>query len=163
MLLCDIQALGVLIRQCEVLTNRKAPLGDESDKPKLILHGENELRVEFEEVSMFRQLNEICENAEIYESASADLAVAPRSQMLDKMMVANGIGPRMFQLTKLQQLNIGNQLVSMFLSRLKTWQRVDDVVDGRFLLSELDRDESISQEEFEALFLSSEPLKLRGA
>lgn len=111
---------------------------------------------------MFRQLSEVCENAEIYESASADLAVAPRSQLLDRMMVANSLRPRMFQLTPTQQLRVGNQLVSLFLLRLKTWERLDDVVEGRYLLSELDRDESISEEEFNSLFASAEPLKLRG-
>lgn len=161
MMLCDIQAIGVLIRQCDALTNRKASLGCDSDRPKLILHGGNELLVVFEEASVFRQFNEVCENAEIYESASADLAVAPRSQMLDRMMEANNLRPRMFQLTPSQQLSIGNQLVNMFLLRLKTWERLDEVVDGRYLLSELGQDESVSEEEFNALFASSEPLQLR--
>lgn len=162
MLLCDLQAIGVLIRQCEALANRKASSADNPDMPQLILQGGNELRLGFEEVSMFRQLSEDCENAEIYESASADLAVAPRSQLLDRMMVANSLRPRMFQLTPTQQLRVGNQLVSLFLLRLKTWERLDDVVEGRYLLSELDRDESISEEEFNSLFASAEPLKLRG-
>ena len=160
MLLCDIQAIGVLIRQCEALANKKTVVNEVCSKPQLILQKENELSLSFEEVSVFQQLSEVCENAEIYESASADLAIAPRSQILDKMMVANNLAPRMFNLTSVQQLRVGNQLVNLFMSRLKFWSKVDDVVDGRCLLSELDRDSSISNEEFNALFKSAEPIRL---
>ncbi|EGH24799.1 phage integrase family protein [Pseudomonas amygdali pv. mori str. 301020] len=160
MLLCDIQAIGVLIRQCEALVNKKTAMDDQSNKPQLIIQSGNELSVGFEEVSVFQQLSEVCENAEIYESASADLAVAPRSQILDKMMVCNSLAPSMFNLPSAQQLKVGNQLVSLFVSRLKCWSKIDDVVEGRCLLSELDKGASISNDDFKALFASVEPIRL---
>lgn len=84
-LMCDAQAAANLIKQIEHMT-----LNEQDSMTKkglmLIVQEGHELRLALEESTHFHQLSEICENAEIYECASADSALAERSQLLDKML-----------------------------------------------------------------------------
>jgi hypothetical protein len=150
MLLCDIQAAYALIRQSQAAVN-----GLEHDKDAesiaLIRQAEGEVRIEVDETSFFQQLNEVCENATIYQSASAENAILPRSQMLDRMALYNEISPAMFTLSHQEQLLAGNELCKLLRNRLKSWTRVDQVVNGEIKLNELVGAERITKTEIELI------------
>jgi hypothetical protein len=54
-------------------------------------------------------------------------------------------------LSEKMQLEAGNQMVQLLKSRLKTWQRVNEVVTGTIKFSELEEDERITQTEINLL------------
>ena len=145
MFLCDLQSCYKLIRMCVSTVN-----GISSDVERglsLIKMPDSEMEIEIEEISYFQQLHEICENATIYHSADAAVAIAPRSQLLDRMSVFNELQPNLFMLTDDQQLKVGNQVVNFLRSRLKTWERVSQVVDCSVKLEELMEEEKIDKSE----------------
>lgn len=150
--MCDIQAVARLIKQSQALINQRIETLDGNTAPQLIVQLGHELHLSMEESSYFQQVCEVCENAEIYESACADLALTPRSQMIDKMISINNFRPGMFCLDKEQQLIVGNQISQMLLNRLKTWERVNDLIEGRIRLQDLSDFERITPRDFEILF-----------
>ena len=147
--LCDLQATYKLVKQSQVITH--ANISNESNALALIKQADAELQIEIEESSPFQQLHEVCENATIYESANASLAIIPRSQLLDRMAHINDLAPSLFMLSEKMQLVAGNQMVQLLRSRLKTWQRVNDVVSGAIKLADLNEDERISESEIKLL------------
>ena len=153
MFLCDIQAISRLINQSQAMINERVAAGGQSNLTQLIVQSGNELHVAIamEETSKFHQLNEVCENAEIYESASADLAIAPRSQMIDKMIAFNNLKPKMYTLNKEQQLVIGNQLTTFILSRVESWTKMDALIEGRMRLEDLGSDEQIALTDIQSI------------
>lgn len=151
MLLCDINAANKLITQSQALINDEV---GSKGSVKLIKQPDFKLEVEPIETSYFHQLSEICANAEVYESASASSAVVPRSQIIDRMAVLNGMNPMMLMLTEEQQLIVGNQMSELLISRLNSWARVDSVLSGKILLEDLSLDEKISPIEIKSLFSS---------
>jgi len=150
--MCDVQACTTLMNQCVALINSQAENSQETSTTQLIVRSGHELHVAFESVSYFHQLCEVCFNAEVYESASADLALASRSQMIDKMISSNDIMPRMYTLDMRQQLIVGNQFTQLLLSRLKEWEKVDALMDCRISMADLTNEEKITRVEFEQLF-----------
>ncbi|MGH1431801.1 MAG: gamma-mobile-trio integrase GmtZ [Neptuniibacter sp.] len=149
-LLCDMNRASKLLKQCQALVNQdvEAIDGGEAKLPtKLIVQKDHELHVNYEEVSRFKQLSEVCENAEIYQSASSEMALAPRSQLIDKMALRNKVPVHMFLLDKKQQLVVGNQITRLMLDRMKSWRRVDSLMDGRISLEDLDEGERITKQE----------------
>lgn len=155
MFLCDMQMLTKQINEC------KALIAEQSSKEEvqvlLVVHDQNEIKVEIEQTSLFQQLNEVCINASIFQSASADFATPRRSQMIDRMALINKIRPAMCNLSEKEQLAVGNQVTKFLLQRLKTWDRVDQLIDGKILLQELGDDEKISNEEIGELLASKTP------
>ncbi|MCO7635100.1 VPA1269 family protein [Pseudomonas guariconensis] len=150
-LMCDVQASASLIKQIEQVTLTKSePKPQES--LMLIVQEGHELRLALEETTHFHQLSEVCENAEIYECASANSALAARSQLLDKMLEDNASPQRMFRLNKEQQLLVGNQIARLLMSRLRSWERVDSLISGKIRLGELVGLESISLKELSEVF-----------
>lgn len=162
MYLCDMQATTKLINDSKLVLNNDVT-SSKSDEARsnliLVEHADSEVLIAFEETSLYQQLNEVCTNATIYHSASAELATPRRSQMIDRMTMLNDIRPVMFNLTERQQLILGNQVTEFFFSRLKSWDKVDDIISGTLLLEDLDGGVKISKQEF-ADILSSEPLTL---
>jgi hypothetical protein len=155
--LCDIQSVSRLINQSQALLNEQAALKNDNNLPQLIVQGGHELNVALEESSRFHLLSEVCENAEIYESASADLALPARSQMIDKMIAFNNMMPAMYALDKQQQLVIGNQLTNFLLLRVKSWTTVDDLVTGKRRLSDLGEQERITATDIQAILEGRKP------
>ncbi|WP_342649239.1 hypothetical protein [Pseudomonas sp. REB1044] len=153
-LMCDVQASASLIKQIEQVTLTKSePKPQES--LMLIVQEGHELRLALEETTHFHQLSEVCENAEIYECASANSALAARSQLLDKMLEDNASPQRMFRLNKEQQLLVGNQIARLLMSRLRSWERVDSLISGKIRLGELVGLESISLKELSEVFTNN--------
>lgn len=150
--MCDIQAVARLIKQSQALINQRITASDENNAPQLIIQLGHELHLSMEESSYFQQVCEVCENADIYESACADVALTPRSQMIDRMISVNNLRPGMFSLDKEQQLIVGNQISQMLLSRLRSWERVNDLIEGRILLQDLSDFERITPRDIEVLF-----------
>ena len=144
MLYCDLGAVSTLVHQCQALLNQSNISIDNDDSNlQLIVRPEHELQVIAEEVSQYELLCEVCENAEIYQSASAELAITPRTQLIDNMMLRNNLKPLLFTLTNKQQLKAGNQLNKLFNERLKSHIKVNDLIEGKLLLSDLDEHERI--------------------
>jgi len=146
MFLCDIQSLTSLLMQTKDIVNLQSNEFDSDGKNQLLVQPGNKLEFSFEESSSFRQLNEICENAVVFESASAEMAVSPRSQMIDKMMAFNNLKPMLFKLDAKQQLIVGNQISNFLLSRLKSWDKVDRTIECQTYLQEMAGQEELAQD-----------------
>lgn len=157
MLLCDIQAAYSHITKCHQLINNNT-LSENPDKISLVTTENVEQVLEFEEVSHYQQLQEICENAVIYKSCSADQAIYPRTQLIDKMALFNEIMPTLFMLSKDQQLTAGNQIFQLLMRRLKSWDKIQKVIDGEIKLVELSESEQISKSEIELILHHSPTL-----
>jgi hypothetical protein len=143
------------INECKVLIAQQS--GKDENQVQLVVHDQNEIKIEIEQTSLFQQLNEVCLNASIFQSASADLATPRRSQMIDRMALINKVRPVMCSLSEKEQLAVGNQVTKFLLQRLKTWSRVDQLIDGQILMEELGDDEKISKKEFGELLASKAP------
>lgn len=157
-LLTDLQYVTRLIKHCHVILQSQASTDATSGDMQLILQPGHEVQLVLTETSRFHLLNEVCENAQIYESASAVIALPSRSQFLDKMLSFNKIWPVMSMLTSSQQLSVGNQMSKFLYHRLKTHERVDQVMDGIVKLQDLSPDEQIRRVDLEQFF---KPLGLR--
>ncbi|RAI71902.1 hypothetical protein DOZ80_08700 [Pseudomonas fluorescens] len=155
MFLCDIQAITKQINECKALIAEQT--SKDEAQVQLVVHDQNEIKIEIEQTSLFQQLNEVCINASIFQSASADFATPRRSQMIDRMALINKIRPAMCSLSEKEQLAVGNQVTKFLLQRLKTWGRVDQLIDGHILLEDLGDDERISKEELDELLTSKAP------
>ncbi len=160
MLLCDLQAAYKLIQLSQSITNGQ--LSTDDSNLALIKMSDSEIQIEIEDGSHFQQLHEICENATIYESCNASRAIIPRSQLIDRMASFNDLAPRLFLLSKEEQLKVGNQLVSLFKSRLKTWEKVNKLIDGQLKLSDLVGPEKIEPSEIELISKESNSVILLG-
>lgn len=151
MYLCDMNAIKRLIEQCQAVLNERIENEDGSDATQLIVHEDHEVVLTFEETSFFHQLSEVCENAQIYVSAKADLALPTRSNHLDRLLQLNDLQPIFFRLDKKQQLAIGNQVTQFLLARLGAWEKLDAIVDGRLLMRDLPDSERLTQRSLELL------------
>ena len=147
--LCDLQAAYKLIQMSQAVINEIAS-GDDS-KLSLIKAADAELVLDLREVSYFQQLQEVCENAIVFQSASASNAIAPRSQLLDRMASFNNLAPQMFLMDQARQLEVGHQLVKFLLSRLKTWDRVNEIIECEVKMADLIGAEKISRSEIELI------------
>ncbi|PWW40557.1 integrase-like protein [Idiomarina loihiensis] len=137
MYLTDLQSAYKLIKQSLACVSE----GDfEKDSLKLIKQPDAELKIELEEVSAFLQLHEVCENAQIFESSSAEGAVAPRSQLLDKMADFNGLQLKLYQYSIDEQLNLGTQVVNLLKSRLGGMENVDRLVKREISFRDIFKD-----------------------
>jgi len=156
MYLCDLQACYAHIKRSQTLVNGT----NDNSKLALITSSEAEIRIEIEEVNQYQQLQEVCENAVIYRSCSADNAILPRTQILDKMVMFNDMMPRLFTLTKEQQLEAGNQIYKLLLNRLKTWDKIQPLIDCKVKFKELAGIERIEPSEIDLIL--TESVKLIG-
>lgn len=154
MLLCDIQAAYSYISKCHQLINQD---NSNENMLSLIKTSNAELVLEMEDVSHYQQLQEVCENAIIYKSCNADQAIYPRTQLIDRMAMFNQIMPSLFMLSKEQQLYAGNQIFKLLMSRLKSWEKVQKIMDGEIKLIDLPKSEKISKSEIELIFQNSIP------
>jgi hypothetical protein len=153
----DMNAINKHLHGCKKIINQQHNTDD--SKLQLIVPHEFEISFEFDEVSGFQQLSEVCENAELFHSCSDELAVTRRSQSLDKMLLNNGISPQFVSLSEEQQLIVGNQMTQLMLSRLQSWEKVDKLISGNLALNDLDQDEELSSSDIKQLFANSIPLK----
>jgi hypothetical protein len=80
--------------------------------------------------STYHLLSEICQNATIYRSANPSRALPLISEMIDRMAANNGLRPAMYKLTNAQKLAACNQLNSLLMSRLHSWERIDNLISG---------------------------------
>ena len=154
----DMQALHKHLLDCQSIINQDQ--SPEEAKLQLIVPKEFSLNFEISEVSGFQQLSEVCENAELYHSCSDEQAVTRRSQALDKLLVKNGIAPHFLHLSEAEQLVVGNQLTQLMLTRLKSWEKIDRLIDGGLALNDFEDSERISKNELKQLFMGATPLKL---
>lgn len=157
MLLCDIQATYGHITRCHNIIN-STPSHTSTNELSLLTMRDAELIIEMEEVNHYQQLQEVCENAVIYKSCNADQAIYPRTQLIDRMAMFNEIMPSLFTLTKEQQLIAGNQIFKLLMNRLKTWDKVQQVIDCRIKLTELVDTEQISKSDIELIMTNSKNL-----
>jgi hypothetical protein len=163
MLLCDLQSAFGLIRRCQMVVNKESAQDDSDESLSLIAMADAELQLDFEEVSHYQQLQEVCENATIYQSASAENAVLPRTQIIDRMALYNNIAPSLFMMNEEEQLKVGNELYKLLKNRLQTWNRIEQVVNCEIKLDDLLGTEKILKSEIQLitkpkLYLTEEPI-----
>ncbi|AJR07186.1 integrase [Photobacterium gaetbulicola] len=158
--LSDMNAIHRHIHNCQTLMSN--PKENTENHCQLIVPQEFEIGFELDDVSYFHQLSEVCSNAELFHSCSDEQAVTRRSQMIDKMMVENGIQPQLFLLSEEEQLAVGNQLTELMLTRLKGWENVDRLMDGSLTLKDLSIDNQFDEKMIRELFEKSKPLKRIG-
>lgn len=154
----DMNALHKHLFNCQSIINQDS--SSEESKLQLIVPRDFSVNFEISEVSGFQQLSEVCENAELYHSCTDEQAVTRRSQALDKMLVKNGITPHFLHLNEAEQLVVGNQMTQLMLSRLKSWEKIDRLIDGDLALNDFEDGERISKNELKQLFMGATPLKL---
>ncbi|MCL7942964.1 VPA1269 family protein [Marinobacter sp. ATCH36] len=158
MLLCDLQSSYKLIQLSQSVANGR--LESDDANVALIKMPDSEVQIEIDDTSHFQQLHEVCVNATIYESCNPSRAVIPRSQLLDRMASFNELAPRLFMLSQGQQLLVGNQLVALFRARLRSWEKVNKLIDGQLKLSDLVGPEKIEPSEIELITKESLPAVL---
>lgn len=151
MYLSDMNAIKRLIEQCQAVINDRVDNDDGLESTQLILQSDHEVELVIGESSFFYQLNEVCENAQIYVSAKAELALATRSQHIDRLLQINDLKPTFFRLDNKQQLAIGNQLTQFMLKRLQSWEKLDAVMEGRLLMRDLPEDQRLTEKSFQQL------------
>ncbi|MEL4385460.1 VPA1269 family protein [Shewanella xiamenensis] len=154
----DMNAINKHLFDCQSIINQH--LSTEDPKLQLIVPKNFSVNCRIDEVSGFQQLSEVCENAELYHSCTDEQAVIRRSQSLDKMLMKNGIGPQLLHLNETEQLIVGNQMTQLMLTRLKSWEKIDRLIDGDLVLNDFDDSERISKNELKQLFMGATPLKL---
>jgi len=145
-----LNAINKITQECQSLIAERASTDLQNNSTQLIVKPGHEAMVAFEEVSYFQQLHEVCENAEIYTSASADLASPERSNMIDRMAELNRLTPVMYKLDKKSQIVIGNQIVNFMIARM-SWPTVSSVMDGSILMRDLPRDQRLTSQALESL------------
>ncbi|RXT62639.1 VPA1269 family protein [Pseudomonas syringae] len=150
MYLADLNAVNKITQECQQLIANRANNDQKNDSTQLIVKSDHEAVIAFEEVSLFRQLNEVCENAEIYTSSSAELAAPQRSNMIDRMAELNRMTPVMYKLDQKSQLVIGNQIVKFMIARM-SWPTVEAVMDGSILMKDLPKDQRMTSGALQSL------------
>jgi hypothetical protein len=156
----DLNAIHKHLLNSKALLRQQAKSTDSS--LQLIVPNKFQLDFALTETSAFHQLSEVCENAELFHSCSDELAVNRRSQFLDKMLLKNGLNPHFVYLSEEEQLAIGNQFTQLMLARLKSWEKINQLMDGRLMLDDLTEGENLSTQDISGLFATSKPLKLVG-
>ena len=133
-----------LVNQCSALLNESMKKGMGTGSMLLANTTTRVIDWNVEETSSeFRQLSTVCENATIYALSDASLANSRRSQLIDKLVRQNGIEPKMYLLSSKQQLEVGNQMTELLLSRFKSWENVDKLINNEIYLDDLSEDEKI--------------------
>ncbi|HDZ3765102.1 TPA: integrase [Vibrio cholerae] len=155
--LCDINAIYKHILNCQTIIFQES--SSEDTKLQLIVPRNLSVNFEISEVSAFQQLSEVCENAELYHSCTDEHAVTRRSQLLDKMLIKNGISPKFLHLNETEQLIVGNQMTQLMLTRLKCWETIDLLMDGKLSLNDFENNDLISKNELNKLFMGATQLK----
>jgi hypothetical protein len=67
------------------------------------------------------------------------------------MAVFNSLAPSLFLMSEDEQLKIGNELYQLLKSRLKTWSRIDQLINCEIKLDELLGSEKITKSEIQLL------------
>lgn len=148
----DIQYCVRHLRRCNEIIKITPDSNNFKSNLQMVIQSELDMELEAKESSYFHQLCEVCENAEIYQACSGKLAVTPRSQFLDRLSLNNGMVPKLFTLPEKTQHLIGNQMVELLMSRLRSWEKLDDLIDGRMTLADLDSTETVTLTELDNLF-----------
>lgn len=139
-LLNDYARLNHFIQSCLALMNQRNDDAKPSEHLTLVVAGDLEdigLAI-CESKGQYHLLAEICQNASIYQSTNPSRAIPLISQAIDRMAENNQLKPAMFRLTDDQKLKIINELNQLLLSRLGSWERIDDLFSGDLMLLDVD-------------------------
>jgi hypothetical protein len=120
---------------CIKLLNKAHAEGNKN-LPMVVNQNDEQLGLMPEEVSIFRSLDTVCKNAELYAFADPSRAIPSRSQILDALASDNDFHFGLFKLTDQQQLDAGNQITRLLMERLGSWDKLDRVADGENFLSD---------------------------
>ncbi|MNM35969.1 Tyrosine recombinase XerC [compost metagenome] len=139
-LLNDYVQVNHFIQACLSLMNDKNSNQGASEDIRLVVSGDLlEVGASIQEsTTQYHLLSEICQNATIYRSANPSRAVPLISQAIDRMAENNHLKPAMFRLTDQQKLVVINELNHLLLSRLGSWERIDDLFSGDLMLLDID-------------------------
>jgi len=158
LLFTDLNFLYRHIQNSRTLTSNLQTTDDK--KLELIVPNQLQFDIELEESTQFRLLSEVCENAELYHSCSSELATAKRSQALDRVMVNNGMSPKLLLLDEREQIIIGNQLTQLMYARIHSWETIDRLISGELTLKDLDSNTHLTTNDIKKVFAKSQPLRI---
>jgi len=136
MWLTDINYIFKLTSLCKELLSKQHHASSKS--MQLLATDDIELSLEFEDVDDFEQLVEVCNNADIYSSCDATEATYEQSQKIDRMLQHNGIEPRLFALTEMEQRQLSRQIVELLNIRLKSWNELIGLINLNVNLQDID-------------------------
>ncbi len=160
MLLTDLNYLYRHVQNSKALTDMITTTGDTS--VKLIVPNLVQFDVELEESTQFRILSEVCENAELFHSCSSELAVAKRSQALDRFMIKNDLPPQLMFLDEHEQVVVGNQLTRLMYARIHSWETIDRLIAGDLTIKDLDSEIHLTSKDINKLFAEAKPIPIKG-
>ena len=142
-LLNDYAAVNHYVQGCLKLINEGEQSEKIEDSVRLIAAGDlDEVGVTFDESrTNYHLLAEICQNATIYRSANPSRAVPLIGQAIDRMAENNNLPPSLFRLDDQQKLVVANELNSLLLQRLGSWEKIDDLFSGDLMLLDIDTHE----------------------
>jgi hypothetical protein len=148
-----------LVGQCTNLLNKS--IEEDSETGTMLVTNTESTNIDWsisETNSEFHQLSTVCENATIYALSDASVANARRTQLIDKMAHQNGMVPSMFMLTPEQQLEVGNQMSELLMSRLKSWGNIEKLMSADVLLSDFHDENQLVplQDEVKSILLGSQ-------
>lgn len=107
----DLIATFRLIKRCFDLIEKAAGKG-KSNKQLVAVGGLQDLKLVFENTqSELLQLSGICQDAELYPDEHPGEAIFRRSQLLDSALYREGFTPRFMNMSKAEQLRIGNRFM----------------------------------------------------
>lgn len=142
-LLTDYAAINHYVQSCLKLIKDKNETAESCEKIRLIITGElQEIGVAIDESrTQYHLLAEICQNATIYQSSNPSRALPLISQAIDRMAENNNLAPAMFRLTDEQKLIVVNELNTLLIERLGSWERIEDLFSGELMLLDIDAHE----------------------
>ena len=144
-LLTDFQHVYRLMRQCIALLNKEGSGENAEVQQQLIVSENGFMHMALDESdSEFRLLASVCNDAEIYQSASASRATPKLAQMIDSFAEMNGFSPGLYRLTETQQRKAVNQIAKLLLKRFEgDWSITEKIVKGDLTLDDLSLEESL--------------------
>jgi len=133
----DMNASHHLIQTCLAILADK----NRGDKTALVTIGDlDDIKAELELTdSRFYNLAILCQDAEIYKTVDAGRATFQQSQLLDSMLVGNGLPPIFYTFTEDLQLKFGNELIRLLAKHTpnNSIGQALDFAEGRVKLNEV--------------------------
>jgi hypothetical protein len=156
MLLTDLCFIKRHINNSRAVVEKLRTTND--NKLMLIVPNDLDFDIKLEDTTFFHLLSEVCENAELFHSCSNESALAKRSQLLDKLLINNGMQPQLLLLEEKEQMIVGNQISQLMYSRIKSWDTIDRLIDGELTLRDLGTDLHLTAQDIKELFARAKPI-----
>jgi len=127
-----IMAVRFSMNSIDLLNNKNI---SESGTSLITKQGKNQVSLSLSEESSYTQLDMVCQSSAYYQSARPETASLTRSQYIDLFAQKNGFAPSMFALTPRQQIQVGNQITNLLITRLGSYNKLSELMDKDSLIT----------------------------